>query len=47
MFLIKRENGKISLTVTNTKDHSVQHFEDITEEEAKNPEKFVSGSASD
>lgn len=41
MFLIKKDKGRISLTITDTVNHSTRRYDDISPEDAKNPEKFV------
>ena len=41
MVLVKRENGKITITVTNTKDNTSQIYENVSEEDASDPSKFI------
>lgn len=41
MVLVKRENGTITITVTNTKDNTSQIYENVSEEDASDPSKFI------
>lgn len=41
MVLVKRENGKITITVTNTKNNTSQIYENVSEEGASDPSKFI------
>ena len=41
MVLVKRENGNITITVTNTKDNTSQIYENVSEEDASDPSKFI------
>ena len=39
--VLKLENGKITITVTNTKDNTSQIYENVSEEDASDPSKFI------
>ena len=44
---MKRENGTITITVTNTKDNTSQIYENVSEEDASDPSKFIKEEADD
>ena len=41
MIFVKKENGKNTVTVTNTKTNEVKVYEDVSEEDINSPEKFI------
>lgn len=41
MILIKKVDGKNTITITNTKTNEVKAFDDVSDDDIKNPEKFI------